>query len=63
MKTRAQREYGDPSRWLDYMKRLPLGRAAKPEEVANVVAFLASERASYISGVIYTIDGGSAARN
>ena len=63
MKMRAQREYGDPSRWLDYMKRLPLGRAAKPEEVANVVAFLASERASYISGVICTIDGGSAARN
>ena len=34
-----------------------LGRPAKPEEVGDVVCFLASERASYISGVVLTIDG------
>jgi NAD(P)-dependent dehydrogenase (short-subunit alcohol dehydrogenase family) len=63
MKTRAEREFGDASRWLDYMKKLPLGRAAKPEEIANLVAFLASERASYISGVVYSVEGGLGARN
>jgi NAD(P)-dependent dehydrogenase (short-subunit alcohol dehydrogenase family) len=63
MRTRAEREFGDPTRWLDYMKKLPLGRAAKPEEIAGLVAFLASERAAYISGVVYTVDGGAGARN
>ena len=38
--------------------RIPLGRYAKPEEVADVTLFLASERASYVTGVILTMDGG-----
>lgn len=37
---------------------LPSGRIAEPREVADLVAFLASERAGYISGTIVTIDGG-----
>ena len=37
---------------------LPFGRAGKPEEVGDVVVFLASDRAGYISGTIVTIDGG-----
>lgn len=36
---------------------LPLGRVAEPEEVADLVAFLASDRAGYISGTAITIDG------
>lgn len=40
-------------------KIVPLGRIAEAEEFANVVAFLASERASYVSGVTLAIDGGS----
>ncbi len=63
MKTRAEREFGDASRWQEYLKKLPLGRAAKAEEVADLVAFLASDRAAYISGTVTNIDGGLGARN
>jgi len=36
----------------------PLGRIALPEEVADLVCFLASERASYLTGITITVDGG-----
>ena len=42
--------------------RLPLRRAARPEEIAHVVAFLASEQNSYITGQAVTVDGGLSAR-
>jgi 3-oxoacyl-[acyl-carrier protein] reductase len=38
--------------------QIPLGRVGTPEEFANVVVFLASERASYITGVSIPVDGG-----
>jgi NAD(P)-dependent dehydrogenase (short-subunit alcohol dehydrogenase family) len=38
-------------------ERLPLGRIAEPEEIANAVVFLSSPRASYISGAILAMDG------
>lgn len=38
---------------------IPLGRPARPEEVANLIAFLASERAAAITGAEYTVDGGT----
>ena len=40
-------------------QKMPLGRLAKPEEVAAAVVFLASPRASYISGAILSLDGAS----
>jgi len=39
-------------------ENIPLGRLGRPEEIADVVAFLASERASYITGVSLQVDGG-----
>lgn len=39
-------------------QELPLGRIALPEEVADVVCFLASERAAFLTGITITIDGG-----
>lgn len=45
----------------DYFRHVPLGRGGSPEEVANAVAFLASDAASYITGVSISVDGGLAA--
>jgi NAD(P)-dependent dehydrogenase (short-subunit alcohol dehydrogenase family) len=59
LETRAQKEHGDKSRWQDYVRHLPQGRAAEPREIADAAVFLASDRASYISGTVLSIDGGS----
>jgi glucose 1-dehydrogenase len=47
----------DPALMQKLDSAIPLGRMAKPEEIANVVAFLASDRASYVTGATYFVDG------
>jgi 3-oxoacyl-[acyl-carrier-protein] reductase (EC 1.1.1.100) len=41
-----------------YKKQIPLGRFGSPEDVANAVLFLASEKASYITGEVINVNGG-----
>jgi 3-oxoacyl-[acyl-carrier protein] reductase len=53
-----KRQQANPAAIADFVKReLPFGRFGRPEEVGDVVAFLASPRASWISGASVVVDG------
>jgi NAD(P)-dependent dehydrogenase (short-subunit alcohol dehydrogenase family) len=52
---------GDPEIVADIVRTIPLGRPGQPEEVANVVLFLASDEAAYVTGAFYAVDGGMTA--
>jgi NAD(P)-dependent dehydrogenase (short-subunit alcohol dehydrogenase family) len=62
-KQMAQTKLGDASRYEELFKEMSFGRPATPEEIANAVAFFASDRSAYTSGTILTIDGGQSNRN
>ena len=62
MRRKAIDMLGDEQRWEELYDKYPGKRPATSEEVADLVAFLASSRAGYITGTIVTIDGGIAAR-
>ncbi|MFN0159781.1 MAG: short-chain dehydrogenase/reductase [Burkholderiales bacterium] len=57
-KARAKTTFGDESRWEEMMTNLPFGRICEPEEVADLVVYCASAKASYLSGTVIDIDGG-----
>ena len=50
MRAKAEAEKGDPDRFQDYFANLPAARCGTAKEVADVVTFLASDLASYVSG-------------
>lgn len=58
VRTRANFVVDDSVFAPEYLKHVPLGRFAEPAEIAAVVAFLASDEASYVTGQALTIDGG-----
>jgi NAD(P)-dependent dehydrogenase (short-subunit alcohol dehydrogenase family) len=60
-KQMAATKLGDAERYQELFAGMAFGRPATPEEIANTVAFAASDRSSYTTGVYITIDGGLAA--
>jgi len=54
---------GDQQLMAGFRERIPLGRAAKPDDIAAVIAFLASEAARFVTEVNLPVDGGLSASN
>lgn len=62
LKKWAEKDLGDADRYQELAAGYPLGRPAHCAEISDLVAFLASDRAGYTTGTVYTVDGGISAR-
>ena len=62
LKQRATSLYGTSGRWCEFLQTLPFGRAATPDEIGALAAFLASDLSGYTTGSMLTVDGGLGAR-
>lgn len=62
LKTSAKNATGDENNWQSMLGDVPDGRAATVAEIADVVTFLVSDRASYVNGTVLNVDGGHGAR-
>ncbi|NMF96345.1 SDR family oxidoreductase [Aromatoleum toluolicum] len=54
--------YANPELAREFLAETPLARFARPEEIADLVVYLASDEAAYVTGAEFTIDGGLTAR-
>lgn len=63
----AKQRFGDESRWVEIDKEMdktrPFGKIQKPEQMAAVIVFLASDHAQYVTGTTVNVDGGALARS
>jgi hypothetical protein len=59
---KAQERFSDPKRWPELFTSVPGGRVGEPEEIASMVAFLASPKSNYTSGAVITLDAGVSSR-
>jgi len=62
LRREAAAQLGDAERWRELTGGMAFGRAATPREIAQMAAFLASDRSGYTTGTIVTIDGGGTSR-
>ncbi|MDN5842252.1 MAG: short-chain dehydrogenase/reductase [Alcaligenaceae bacterium] len=65
LQSHSEQKYGTPDRWreIEADMGLPFGRMASVADVADAVTFMVSPRASYISGMVLNVDGGSTYRH
>jgi 3-oxoacyl-[acyl-carrier protein] reductase len=62
LRREAQAQFGDAERWRELTRGMAFGRAATPEEIAWMAAFLASDKSAYTTGTIVTVDRGGTSR-
>jgi 3-oxoacyl-[acyl-carrier protein] reductase len=58
IETHHHEVFSTPERLADYRRQTPLARNGKPEEVAEVILFLASDASSFLNGALLDINGG-----
>lgn len=62
MRRKAKDRTGDEENWRELFKPLPFGRASTAEEIAALIAFMASDLSGYTTGSYHVVDGGLSAR-